>query len=335
MNWKFRGRFLFLNLIIMQTALKTVVHEDFRAAEISKSFLEASIGNTPLIRLRRVTSHLPSNIEVYAKAEHMNPGGSVKDRAALAMILAAEKSGKLTPDKTILDATSGNTGIAYAMIGAARGYSVTVTLPKNASFARKRTLKLYGAKIIETDPLSGTDGAQLAAKELIEKFPDKYFYPDQYNNPANWHAHYSTTAPEIWWQTRGRVTHFLAGLGTTGTFVGTTKRLREFNPFLQAVSMQPDSPLHGLEGMKHLGTAIVPGIYDPKLADENVTVATEEAQAMTRRLAREEGLFVGVSSGANVHAAVRLAEQLNRDVVIVTILCDGGSKYLDDPFWGE
>ena len=319
----------------MQTALKTVVHEDFAAAEISKSFLEASIGNTPLIRLRRVTSHLPSSIEIYAKAEHMNPGGSVKDRAALAMILAAERSGELIPDKTILDATSGNTGIAYAMIGAARGYPVTVTLPKNASFARKRTLKLYGAEVIETDPLSGTDGAQLAAKELIEKFPDKYFYPDQYNNPANWHAHYSTTAPEIWWQTRGRVTHFLAGLGTTGTFVGTTKRLREFNPFLHAVSMQPDSPLHGLEGMKHLETAIVPGIYDSGVADENVTVATEDAQAMTRRLAREEGLFVGVSSGANIHAAVRLAEQLNRDAVIVTILCDGGSKYLDDAFWGE
>jgi cysteine synthase B len=319
----------------MQTALKTVVHEDFAAAESSKSFLEASIGNTPLIRLRRVTSHLPSSIEIYAKAEHMNPGGSVKDRAALAMILAAERSGELIPDKTILDATSGNTGIAYAMIGAARGYRVTVTLPKNASFARKRTLKLYGAEIIETDPLSGTDGAQIAAKELIEKFPDKYFYPDQYNNPANWHAHYSTTAPEIWCQTRGRVTHFLAGLGTTGTFVGTTKRLREFNPFLHAVSMQPDSPLHGLEGMKHLETAIVPGIYDPGVADENVTVATEDAQAMTRRLAREEGLFVGVSSGANVHAAVRLAEQLNRDAVIVTILCDGGSKYLDDAFWGE
>ena len=319
----------------MQTALKTVVHEDFAAAEISKSFLEASIGNTPLIRLRRVTSHLPSSIEIYAKAEHMNPGGSVKDRAALAMILAAERSGELIPDKTILDATSGNTGIAYAMIGAARGYRVTVTLPKNASFARKRTLKLYGAEVIETDPLSGTDGAQLAAKELIEEFPDKYFYPDQYNNPANWHAHYSTTAPEIWWQTRGRVTHFLAGLGTTGTFVGTTKRLREFNPFLHAVSTQPDSPLHGLEGMKHLETAIVPGIYDPGAADESVTVTTEDAQAMTRRLAREEGLFVGVSSGANIHAAVRFAEQLNRDAVIVTILCDGGSKYLDDAFWGE
>jgi cysteine synthase B len=319
----------------MQTALKTVVHGDFRTTEISKSFLEASIGNTPLIRLRRVTQHLSPRVEIYAKAEHMNPGGSVKDRAALAMILAAENSGELTPEKTILDATSGNTGIAYAMIGAARGYRVTVTLPKNASFARKRILKLYGAEIIETDPLSGTDGAQIAAKELLEKFPDKYFYPDQYNNPANWQAHYSTTAPEIWWQTGGRITHFLAGLGTTGTFIGTTKRLREFNPFLHAISMQPDSPLHGIEGMKHLDTAIVPGIYDPEVSNENVTVASEDAQAMTRRLAREEGLFVGVSSGANVHAAVKLAERLDGDAVIVTVLCDGGSKYLNETFWDE
>jgi cysteine synthase B len=325
----------FLKLINMQTALETDVHEDFTSAEIPKSFLEASIGNTPLIRLRRVTSHLPPGIEIYVKAEHMNPGGSVKDRAALSMILAAERSGELTRDKTILDATSGNTGIAYAMIGSARGYPVTVTLPSNASFVRKRTLKLFGADVIETDPLSGTDGAQIAAKELLEKFPDKYFYSDQYNNPANWQAHYLTTAPEIWQQTRGLITHFLAGLGTTGTFVGTTKRLKEFNPLLHAVSMQPDSPLHGLEGMKHLETAIVPGIYDPKIADENFTVATEDAQAMTRRLAREEGLFVGVSSGANVYAAVKLAERLDGDAVIVTVLCDGGSKYLNEAFWGE
>jgi S-sulfo-L-cysteine synthase (O-acetyl-L-serine-dependent) len=320
----------------MPTAvLEPVIEKDFRATEISKVFLEAAIGNTPLIRLRNVTKHLPAGIEVYAKAENMNPGGSVKDRAALAMIIAGERSGKLTRDKTILDATSGNTGIAYAMIGAARGYRVTLALPKNASPARKRILKLHGAEIIETDRLGGTDGAQMVARELIEKYPDKYFYPDQYNNPANWQAHYSTTAPEIWWQTHGRVTHFIAGLGTTGTFVGTTKRLKEFNPFLQAVSMQPDSPLHGLEGMKHLETAIVPGIYDPGIADDSTTVATEEAQAMTRRLAREEGLFVGVSSGANVHAAVRLAESLESDAVIVTIFCDGGSKYLEDPFWDE
>ena len=320
----------------MQTAVKeTKITRNFRAEEISRNYLEAAIGNTPLIRLRSVTRDLPANIEIYAKAEFMNPGGSVKDRAALAMILAGERSGELTPDKTILDATSGNTGIAYAMIGAARGYQVTLTLPKNASAARKKILKLYGARIIETDPMNGTDGAQIVAKELVEKFPDKYFYPDQYNNEANWKAHYATTAPEIWRQTSARVTHFVAGLGTTGTFIGTSKRLKELNPFLQAISMQPASPLHGLEGMKHLETARVPGIYDARVADQNVTVETEDAQAMTRRLAREEGLFVGVSAGANVFAALRLARELKEDAVIVTILCDGGGKYLNEDFWNE
>jgi len=319
----------------MQLRAEPTIQKDFRAAEISRSLLEASIGNTPLIRLRSVTKHLPENIEIFAKAEFLNPGGSVKDRAALAMVMAGESSGELNREKTILDATSGNTGIAYAMIGAARGYQVTLAVPKNASRARKRILKAYGAEIIETDPMSGTDGAQIVAKQLVAANPDKYFYPDQYNNPANWQAHYSTTAPEIWWQTNGRITHFAAGLGTTGTFVGTTKRLKELNPLMTAVSMQPDSPLHGLEGMKHLDTAIVPGIYDPLIADENIEVATEDAQAMTRRLARQEGLFVGVSSGGNVYAAVKLAEQIEGDAVIVTILCDGGSKYLDDPFWGE
>ncbi len=301
----------------------------------SRSFLEAAIGNTPLVRLWRVTKELPEGIEIYAKAEHLNPGGSVKDRAALAMILAGEQSGELTKNKIILDATSGNTGIAYAMIGAARGYRVALTLPKNASAERKQILKLYGAEIIETDPMNGTDGAQLAAKELFRKYPDRYFYPDQYNNEANWMAHYVKTAPEIWSQTDGRVTHFVAGLGTTGTFIGTTRRLKEFNPNLRAISMQPDSSLHGLEGMKHLGTAIVPGIYDAKTADENVEVATEDAQEMTRRLAREEGLLVGVSAGANVFAALRLARQLKEDAVIVTILCDGGGKYLNENFWDE
>ncbi len=320
----------------MQTAIKeTKVTRGFRAEELSKNFLEAAIGNTSLIRLRTVTKDLPENVEIYAKAEFMNPGGSVKDRAALAMILAGEKSGELTKNKTILDATSGNTGIAYAMLGAARGYKVTLTLPKNASAARKRILKLYGANIIETDPMNGTDGAQIAAKELAAQFPEKYFYPDQYNNEANWKAHYATTAPEIWWQTHGQITHFVAGLGTTGTFVGTTRRLKEFNPNLQAISMQPNSPLHGLEGLKHLETAIVPGIYDGNLADKNTEVETEDAQAMTRRLAREEGLFVGVSSGANVFAALRLARELQQDAVIVTILCDGGGKYLHEDFWNE
>lgn len=320
----------------MQTAVKeTKVAKAFRADEISKSFLEAAVGNTPLIRLRSVTRELPESVEVYAKAEHLNPGGSVKDRAALAMILAGEKGGELTLAKTILDATSGNTGIAYAMIGAARGYPVTLAVPKNASDARKRILKLYGAQIIETDPLSGTDAAQIIARELAEKYPDKYFYPDQYNNEANWKAHFATTAPEIWWQTQGRATHFVAGLGTTGTFTGTARRLKEFSRNLYAISVQPASRIHGLEGMKHLETAIVPGIYDSKLADENWAVATEDAQAMTRRLAREEGVFVGPSSGANVFAAIELAKKLEGEAVVVTILCDGGGKYLNEGFWNE
>jgi len=298
-----------------------------------KYYLESHIRNTPLICLRRIVRDVPTNIEIYVKAEHLNPGGSVKDRAALAMILAGEQSGKLSKGKIILDATSGNTGIAYAMIGAARGYSVTLCLPKNAGLERKKILRLYGAEIIETDAMNGTDGAQIVAKELAAEYPHRYFYPDQYNNEANWRAHYETTAPEIWQQTDGRVTHFVAGLGTSGTFVGTTRRLKEFNPNLQAVAMQPDSPLHGLEGMKYMPTAIVPGIYDASLADKNVEVATEDAQEMARRLAREEGLFVGVSAGANVFAALQLAEKLENDAVIVTILCDGGDKYLSERFW--
>ena len=320
----------------MQTAVKeTKIDTNLQSQETEKTFLETAIGNTPLICLRTITKDLPENVEIYAKAEFMNPGGSVKDRAALAMILAGEKSGELVKGKTILDATSGNTGIAYAMIGAARGYKVALTLPGNASSTRKRILKLYGAEIIETDQMQGTDGAQIKAKELVAAFPDKYFYPDQYNNEANWQAHYATTAPEIWAQTSGRITHFVAGLGTTGTFVGTSRRLKEYNPKINTISMQPDSPLHGLEGMKHLETAIVPGIYDAQVADENVEVATEDAQGMTRRLAREEGLFVGVSAGANVFAALRMAKELKENAVIVTILCDGGGKYLNESFWDE
>jgi cysteine synthase B len=321
---------------MMQTAVNEVdVVRNFRAEEISRGLLEAAVGNTPLIRLRNVTRHLPSNVEVFVKAEHLNPGGSIKDRAALAMILAGERSGELTAGKTILDATSGNTGIAYAMIGAARGSPVTLALPKNASDARKQILKLYGAEIIETDPLNGTDAAQAVARELAHSEPDNYFYPDQYHNEANWKAHYATTAPEIWWQSHGRITHFVAGLGTTGTFVGTTRRLKEFNRFTQAVAVQPDSPLHGLEGVKHLETARVPGIFDAGLIDETLEIATEDAQAMTRRLLREEGLFVGPSSGANVLAAIRTAEKQDRDAVIVTVLCDGGGKYLGEEFWNE
>lgn len=296
---------------------------------IRQDSIESNIGGTPLIRLGRVASDLPAGVSVFVKAEHLNPGGSVKDRPALSMILDGERTGQLRRGMTILDATSGNTGIAYAMIGAARGYRVAICLPKNAGSQRKQILRRFGVEIVETDPLSSTDGAQLVAREMFAKEPKKYFYSDQYNNPANWRAHYESTAPEIWQQTEGRVTHFLAGLGTSGTFVGTARRLREFNPEIQTISMQPDSPLHGLEGLKHMATAIVPGIYDPTVADENVEVATEDAQEMVRRLAQEEGLLVGTSSGANVFAALRLAMSLPEGSVVVTILCDGGERYVE------
>ncbi|OYT72687.1 MAG: cysteine synthase [Chloracidobacterium sp. CP2_5A] len=298
--------------------------------------LPAAIGNTPLFRLQQVTAGVvPEGVEVYAKGEHLNPGGSVKDRAALGMIRAGERSGALTPGKTILDATSGNTGIAYAMLGAALGYRVTLCLPKNASLERKKMLRIYGAEIIETDPLEATDGAQRLAKQLAAEQPDRYFYPDQYNNDANWRAHYHTTGPEIWEQTAGRVTRFVAGLGTSGTFIGTSRRLKEYNPRVQCVSMQPDSPLHGLEGMKHMATALVPGIYDPAVADAEVEVSTEAAQAMMRRLAREEGLFVGVSAGANVVAALDVARALPPGSVVVTVLCDAGTRYMSEDVWGD
>ena len=295
--------------------------------------LASQIGNTPLIRLRRVVHDIPAGVQVLVKGEHLNPGGSVKDRAALAMILDGERSGHLYPGKTILDATSGNTGVAYAMLGAARGYPVTLCLPKNASPERRRLLRIYGAEVIDTDPMQSTDGAQLLARQMAAGQPQKFFYPDQYNNDANWRAHYEGTGFEIWRQTEGMITHFIAGLGTSGTFIGASRRLKEYNPRVRAISMQPDSPLHGLEGMKHMATAIVPGIYDPEVADENVEVATGEAQEMTGRLAREEGLFIGVSSGANVFAAIRLARALPPESVVVTILCDTGANYLSDKFW--
>lgn len=291
--------------------------------------IESNIGNTPLLRLGSVTRDLPAGVEVLVKAEHLNPGGSVKDRPALWMVLEGERSGQLRSGMTILDATSGNTGIAYGMIGAARGYPVTICLPKNAGMQRKRILRSFGVELIETDPLQSTDGAQLVARELFAKEPEKYFYPDQYNNPANWRAHYESTAPEIWQQTEGRITHFIAGLGTSGTFVGTSRRLKELNPAIQAISMQPDSPFHGLEGLKHMETALVPGIYDPALADENVEVTTEDGQGMARSLAREEGLLVGTSSGANVFAALRLALSLPGESLVVTVLCDGGERYAE------
>src|ERR1044071_5409197 len=255
------------------------------------------VGNTPLLRLRHVTAPA-RGVEIYAKAEWFNPGGSVKDRPALSMILDGERAGRLTPGKIILDATSGNTGIAYAWLGAARGYKVKLALPQNASEERKRILKSYGAELILTNPLEGSDGAIREARRLYAENPDLYFYADQYNNPANWQAHYETTALEIWQQTGGRITHFVAGLGTSGTFVGTSRRLKELNAEIRAISFQPDSPFHGLEGLKHMETAIVPGIYDTTLADANYEVSTESAHDYTRRLGKEEGLLVGISAGA-------------------------------------
>jgi cysteine synthase B len=310
--------------------MSSVAREDLRAFSVS-----SYIGHTPLLRLSGALWQLPQGVEVYAKAEHLNPGGSVKDRAALKIISEAISEGKLRPGQVILDATSGNTGIAYAMLGASLGYRVALCLPANASPERKRILKAYGAEIIETNPLEGTDGSQAEAHRLAELEPDKYCYVDQYNNSANWRAHYETTAPEIWEQTSGRVTHFLAGLGTSGTFIGTTRRLKELKASLRAISMQPDSPLHGLEGMKHMATARVPGIYDASVADEEVTVATEDAFVTARLLAREEGLFVGPSSGANVFAALRLARGLEPGSVVVTLLCDSGSRYLSERWWEE
>src|SRR5687767_12552476 len=260
------------------------------------------VGNTPLLGFNRITAAL-GDVRVLAKAEWYNPGGSVKDRAALSMILDGERRGLLTKDKILIDATSGNTGIAYAMIAAERGYRAMLALPKNASPERKQCLLAYGAELILTDPHEGTDGAQRYVKHLVEQNPGRYFYPDQYNNDANWKAHYHTTAMEIWRQTGGRVTHFVTGVGTSGTFMGVTRRLKKLNPAIQCISMQPDAPLHGLEGMKHMASALVPGIYDPSLADENLEVSTEDAHMMCVRLAREEGIMVGVSSGANLVAA--------------------------------
>jgi len=291
------------------------------------------IGNTPLLSFRRVTQAI-APAEVYAKAEWYNPGGSVKDRAALAMILDGERRGLLTKDKILIDATSGNTGIAYAMICAERGYECKLALPKNASVERKQSLIAYGAELIETDPTSGTDGAQRYVKSVVEADPKRYFYPDQYNNNANWKAHYDTTAMEIWQQTGGRITHFVTGLGTSGTFMGVTRRLKELNPAIQCIAMQPDGPLHGLEGLKHMPTALVPGIYDPDIADRHVDVATEDAHRMVLRLAREEGFLVGVSSGANLVAAMNVAQHA-KDGVIVTIFCDSAAKYLSESFWTD
>ena len=295
------------------------------------------IGNTPLLRLDNLTAHLP-NIHLLGKAEWANPGGSVKDRAASAIVLAAQRNGQLTPGKTLLDATSGNTGIAYAMLGSAMNFPVTLCMPSNVSPERKNILAAYGANILWTDPADGSDGAIRKASELAAANPEKYFYADQYGNENNWLAHYHGTANEIWEQTAGRITHFVAGLGTSGTFMGTTRRLRELNPAIQCISMQPDSPFNGLEGLKHMATAIVPPIYDPALADRNIEMPTERAYRMAKRLGKTQGLLVGVSAAAAVAASLDIAEQeaaANREAVVVTILCDSADKYLSERFWAE
>jgi len=289
------------------------------------------IGRTPLIRLEQFERESPG-VELYAKAEWQNPGGSVKDRAAARMILEGERSGKLRPGLTITDATSGNTGIAYSMIGAAKGYKVKLFLPENASPERKLILKAFGAELVLTSPLEGTDGAIRAVRQLVADHPDEYFYPDQYSNDANWRAHFDTTGPEIIEQTGGRVTHFLAGLGTSGTFMGTSRALRQFNPNIKVMSFQPDSPFHGLEGLKHMETAMVPAIYDSSLADADLRVSTEDAHRCVRRLAREAGLMVGISSGGALAATLQFARTLDRGV-LVTVFPDGAEKYLTESFW--
>jgi cysteine synthase B len=304
---------------------------------VERTDILSRIGNTPLLRLARITADLPG-IEIYAKAEYFNAGGSVKDRAALNMILEGERTGRLTHDRIILDSTSGNTGIAYAMIAAVKGYRVVLCLPANASMERKRILKAYGAEVVLTDPAEGSDGAIRKCREMYEADPGRYYYPDQYNNPANWKAHYETTGPEILEQTGGRITHFVAGLGTSGTFTGVTRRLRRDMPSVKCYSAQPGSGFHGIEGLKHMPTAIVPGIYDDTLADGNLWLETEDAYSMVRRLAREEGLLVGISSGANVVAALRLGRErydAGHTAVIVTIFSDSADKYLSEQFWDE
>ena len=296
------------------------------------------VGNTPLLRLARIGLDLPG-IEILVKAEWFNPGGSVKDRAASNIIREAEKTGKLGPGKMLLDSTSGNTGIAYAMIGAARGFGVTLCMPANASQERKRILNAYGAHIVYTDPGEGSDGAIRQAQAMVAAEPGRYFYADQYSNDANWRAHYHGTGPEIWEQTGGRITHFVATLGTSGTFVGTSRRLKELSPGIQCISLQPDSAFHGLEGLKHMATAIVPKIYDPSLADRDLGVSTEESYAMVRRLAREEGLLVGISCGAALVGTLQVAKGLAKEgkrALLVTVFPDAGDKYLsEDRVWKE
>jgi S-sulfo-L-cysteine synthase (O-acetyl-L-serine-dependent) len=301
----------------------------------AQSRLLERIGNTPLLEIPLAGT---ANVRVLGKAEFFNPGGSVKDRPALNIILEGERSGKLVPGKTILDSTSGNTGIAYAMIAASKGYRVKLCLPANASPERKQILMAYGAELVLTDPAEGSDGAIGVCQRIYKESPDTYFYADQYSNDANWQAHFESTGLEIIEQSEGAITHFVAALGTSGTFTGTTRRLRQHLPDVRCISVQPSAPLHGLEGTKHMPSAIKPGIYDPELADENMWVDTEDAYAMARLLARQEGLLVGISAAANVLAASRVAKRLadqRQNGVVVTILCDGGQKYLSEPFWND
>lgn len=309
---------------------------NYHITPIAATDMDSLIGSTPLLGFRRITAHLPDNVAIYAKAEWTNPGGSVKDRAAANIIRQAERSGELTRDKVLVDSTSGNTGIAYAMLGAARGYRVRLFVPANASPERLAILRAYGAELVLTDPLEGSDGAIMAVREVVAAEPDRYFYANQYNNPANWQAHYQTTGVEIWQQTHGRVTHFLAGLGTSGTLMGTGRRLRQYNPQVQVISLQPDSAFHGLEGLKHMPTAIKPGIYDEALADRNLPISTEATHEMARRLAREEGYLVGVSSAAAMVGALHIADELaarSEPGLIVTLFPDNAYKYLSESFW--
>ena len=305
-------------------------------AQLGQNTMER-IGNTPLLRLESIARNLPG-IRIFGKAEWFNPGGSVKDRAAANIVAEGRRSGRFMPSKILLDSTSGNTGIAYAMLGAAHKFKVTLCMPTNVSLERKRILNAYGANVVYTDPGEGSDGAIRKARELHAANPERYFYADQYSNDANWRAHYQDTAEEIWRQTSGRITHFVAMLGTSGTFVGTTRRLKELNPEVQCVSLQPDSPFHGIEGAKHMVTAIVPKIYDATLADEDLGISTEAAHAMVKTLARDEGLLVGISAGAAVAGCLQIAHRLveqKKSALIVTVLPDSGDKYLSERFWDE
>jgi cysteine synthase B len=319
--------------------MSTVLEDKILTKRSTTSFYRSGyhakvrIGNTPLIELSKISEEFYP-VKIFAKAEWYNQGGSVKDRAALNMIQEGIKSGKLTENKTILDATSGNTGIAYAMLGAVFGYKVKLVIPENAGPVFKHILKAYGAELIFSNAQNGSDGAIREAKQIHNENPEIYFFPDQYNNSANWQSHYNNTGPEIIKQSRAKITHFIAGLGTSGTFVGTSRRLKKFNPDIQVISFQPDSPLHGLEGLKHMETAIVPGIYDSELADSNLEINTEEAQDMLKKLARDEGLFVGISSGAASVAAVKVAKSISEGHIVV-IFPDSGHKYFDQNFWGE